>query len=165
MQNNNIKKDGQPENETRTSVPDLADATQTLAGMGHRLKIAREKTGITQAELAKLLGLSTSAIQNYEYGNNFPKYPHLVVLSEILKCSTDWILKGQDLQGMVRLQKEEKLGTKSKERVREVIILMERELERTKMYLAPEAKAAKVIEFIEAFEELQPVQTRETESV
>lgn len=58
-----------------------------------RLKDCRQKLNLKQADLAKIIGISKGSIQNYEAGM-LPKGEHLIKLSEVLQCSTDWLLKG-----------------------------------------------------------------------
>ena len=52
---------------------------------GDRLRWIRENKGITQGELAKAIGLSTSAIGNYERDYRKPDNPTILKLAEALK--------------------------------------------------------------------------------
>lgn len=61
--------------------------------LGHRVKSARQKIHLSQAELARKVGVSTTTIQNYESGQ-FPKGEHAVGLAVALGCSLDWLLAG-----------------------------------------------------------------------
>ena len=62
---------------------------------GKRLKELRESFGLTQSDLATKIGVSITTIQNFE-ANNLPKSQYVIKLSEILNCSTDWLLKGSN---------------------------------------------------------------------
>ncbi len=42
-------------------------------GIGYRIKEARENLGFTQTELGKLIGVTGSAITNYENETSHPK--------------------------------------------------------------------------------------------
>ena len=44
-------------------------------GIGKRIKEARERLGMTQNELADLVGVTGSAITNYEKETSHPKEP------------------------------------------------------------------------------------------
>lgn len=57
------------------------------------LKELREKSGLTQSELAKALSVNRSSIAKWE---NYDVYPHAKIISkisEILECSTDDLLR------------------------------------------------------------------------
>lgn len=66
---------------------------ETLDAFGERLKARRDFLGLTQDFLAQKTGISRAAIQSYEAGK-IPKGDYLLVLSELLECSVDWLLKG-----------------------------------------------------------------------
>lgn len=47
------------------------------------LKSAREIRGMTQAEAAKLIGISTDTLGNYERGKSYPDIPVLRKIEEV----------------------------------------------------------------------------------
>jgi DNA-binding NarL/FixJ family response regulator len=57
-----------------------------------RLKLLREKHGMSQNELATLLGLSRTSISNYEIGNAEPSLTILSKIATILNTSTDYLI-------------------------------------------------------------------------
>jgi transcriptional regulator with XRE-family HTH domain len=57
-----------------------------------RIKLLREKAGLSQTELSRLLSLSRSSVCAYESGLNVPSAQILVELSKILGVSVDSIL-------------------------------------------------------------------------
>jgi transcriptional regulator with XRE-family HTH domain len=59
--------------------------------LGTRLKEARKKLGITQEKLAKMIGVSKSAIGNYENGTSSPNEPILIALLEALKIDANYL--------------------------------------------------------------------------
>ncbi len=61
-----------------------------------RLKNLRIKHGYTQAELASMLGISTSAIGMYEQGRRQPDNRLLKKISELFSVSTDYLLSNED---------------------------------------------------------------------
>ena len=66
-----------------------------------RLRKLREKMGYSQSKLAKKIGVTTTSIQNLEY-KGLPKTGvNLALLAEVLKCSADWLLYGEE-KGVVK---------------------------------------------------------------
>ena len=61
-----------------------------------RIKTLRESGGMTQAELAKRLGISRSSVNAWEQGISSPSTQYVVELSHIFKVSTDYLLMSQD---------------------------------------------------------------------
>lgn len=57
-----------------------------------RIKNLREKTGITQSELAKLLGITRSSVNAWEMGISVPSTQYLVELANTFHISTDYLL-------------------------------------------------------------------------
>lgn len=57
-----------------------------------KLKQLRREHGYTQAEFARLLGVSTSAVGMYEQGRRKPDGEALARIAAILGCSTDELL-------------------------------------------------------------------------
>ena len=60
--------------------------------LGERIKAARIQAGLTQEELADRIGVSRGAVARWELGEIEPKLRNLVVLSELLNVSTDYLL-------------------------------------------------------------------------
>lgn len=60
--------------------------------IGDRIKEIREKNSMTQAFLAKKLGISRSAVNAWEMGVSVPSAQYLIELSKLFKTSTDYIL-------------------------------------------------------------------------
>lgn len=54
-----------------------------------QIKTYRLKRGLTQSELAQLLGVKRSTVTAWELGNNSPRAAMLVKLSSILNCRID----------------------------------------------------------------------------
>ncbi len=53
----------------------------------------RKKNGITQRELAKMLGVSQPTITQYETGARKPDIVTLKKLAKLLNCTTDQLLE------------------------------------------------------------------------
>jgi len=57
-----------------------------------RFRELREKQGLTQKEIGKRLGISDSAVNNYESGKRHPEYPMLVKIANFFGVSTDYLV-------------------------------------------------------------------------
>lgn len=62
--------------------------------LGVRIAFARHNLGLSQAELARELNISASALGMYEQGRRNPPQDILVALSQKLHVSTDYLLTG-----------------------------------------------------------------------
>ncbi|MDR3154504.1 MAG: helix-turn-helix domain-containing protein [Deltaproteobacteria bacterium] len=60
--------------------------------IGSRMAQRRKELGLSQANLGKVLGLSSKAVCNYEVGRREPDMDTLAKLAKNLKCSADWLL-------------------------------------------------------------------------
>lgn len=63
--------------------------------LGQRIALLRRQAGLSQAELAARMGISASAVGMYEQGRREPSVDALVMLSEIFRVSTDYLLTGR----------------------------------------------------------------------
>ncbi len=59
---------------------------------GQKVKKLRVKAGLTQTQLAKALGISTSAVSMYEQDNREPNRDTLLALSSFFGVDTDYLL-------------------------------------------------------------------------
>lgn len=57
-----------------------------------RIKALREQQSITQAALAKRLGITRSSVNAWEMGISVPSAQYLVEVANIFKVSTDYLL-------------------------------------------------------------------------
>ena len=64
-------------------------------GIGKRIKEARENVGITQAQLAKNIGVTPSAITNYENETSHPKENILYNLMNELKVDANFLFQDE----------------------------------------------------------------------
>lgn len=73
--------------------PDTPEAeAERRRKYGARIKAARNRAKLTQAELAAKLGIVPQGVANYEAGRSEPSTRNLIVLSNVLGVSTDWLL-------------------------------------------------------------------------
>lgn len=75
--------------------------------IGKRIKLLRKKKGLKQDELAAAIGLSPSAVSNYEQGTREPKEDTLKALVEVLDSTPDYILWGIESSSRPILTAEE----------------------------------------------------------
>lgn len=66
--------------------------------IGARIKELRKKRGINQTELAKAVNSSTTVISMIESNKGNPTVEVLNALSEYFDVSTDFILKGKEIE-------------------------------------------------------------------
>lgn len=57
-----------------------------------KIKILREKRGITQSELANRLGITRSGVNAWEMGISTPSTHYIVILAKFFNVSTDYLL-------------------------------------------------------------------------
>ena len=57
-----------------------------------RIRQAREKRNLSQADLAKIAGLQPAAISHFETGQRAPSFENLRKLSDALNISVDYLL-------------------------------------------------------------------------
>ena len=69
-----------------------------IDGFPERLKSARKNKGLTQEQLAALLGVTNSTVQNYERGISLPRGGTIRKLPEVLDCSGFWLMGGEEYQ-------------------------------------------------------------------
>lgn len=62
-------------------------------GIGKRIKEARERLGLTQEELGALVGVTGSAITNYEKGTSHPKEPVMYGLIDALDVDANYLFQ------------------------------------------------------------------------
>ena len=68
--------------------------------IGSQIARLRQKRGMCQAELAKLLQISASTVGMYEQGRRLPSLNMVVRLSQVFGVTTDNLLTGKDPQSM-----------------------------------------------------------------
>lgn len=73
---------------------------------GKKVKELRIRNNLTQKELAKLLGISTRSLINYETGRCYPRQASVVAgLADILKVSADYLLSDEEVKEAARAEK------------------------------------------------------------
>lgn len=57
---------------------------------------AREKSGLTQREVAEKIGIDQSAVSLWETGKTAPRASILIKLSELYHCTVDDLLRDEE---------------------------------------------------------------------
>lgn len=60
------------------------------------LRMARKSKGLTMKELGEKVGVSESAISQYETGKREADFETILKIGEVLDCSIDYLLRGAD---------------------------------------------------------------------
>lgn len=100
--------------------------------IGARIARARRESGLTQEELASLVGVTARSIQGYEAGRVVP-YRHLSRLAEITDRELGWFLESDDSAALAHVAARlvtvvEEVAEEAR-RIREVAERLERLLE------------------------------------
>ena len=61
--------------------------------IGTRIKQAREQMGLSRNEFAKIIGVTPSAVSNYENGISSPKEPVMFSILSALKCDANYLFQ------------------------------------------------------------------------
>ena len=67
-----------------------------LLTLADKIKTLREQAGLTQAEVARQLGISRAGVNAWEMGLSVPSTPYVVELAKKFGVSTDYLLGMED---------------------------------------------------------------------
>lgn len=85
---------------------------------GEKIAQCRKEKGLTQAELADLMGVSRQAVSRWESDLAFPETEKLLKLSKLFGCSTDWLLNYNEENFNVHAEVEEEVKSDDEEPVK-----------------------------------------------
>lgn len=83
-----------------------------------KIKRLRQRSGMTQSELAERVGVSLRSIQNYELGLRYPKRDILARLCTVLDVSVEYLVSGSD---RFLMDAEEEGGARGKRAAQQLI--------------------------------------------
>ena len=63
-----------------------------LFSLAERIKTLRERTSLTQSDLARQMGLTRSSVNAWEMGLSVPSTQYVVELAKTFEVSTDYLL-------------------------------------------------------------------------
>ena len=67
--------------------------------VGEKIRNLREEKGLTQPELAKLVGVSNGTVSFWENGENEPKASYVRKLATVFEVTSDYLLGLEDETG------------------------------------------------------------------
>lgn len=114
--------------------------------IGYRLKLLREQSGHTQAEIAALSGVAQSKISRYESGERLINTESLLALSRCYHVSIDYILIGSEVKEHSILEMFENVSNITGLSIKAVAVLYL--LKRGTLKGVEESKSTKKLEFI-----------------
>lgn len=76
--------------------------------IGSRIKERREELGITQTQLAEMIGVTKGAIGNYETDANSPKASIMYKIFQVLQCDANYLYQDEigEAESNMLLQEE-----------------------------------------------------------
>ncbi|MEM1344039.1 MAG: helix-turn-helix transcriptional regulator [Pseudomonadota bacterium] len=77
----------------------MDDYSEDAATFGDRLALAREGLGLSQAQLARRLGLRVQTVRNWEGDRSEPRANKLQMLAGFLNVSMVWLMTGEGAGG------------------------------------------------------------------
>ena len=86
-------------------MSDTSDTRNLMASnqpMGARLKVAREKAGWSQRELAQRLGVELDSIAAWERDDREPRANRIMMLCGVLGVTLKWLLEGHEDEQMAQ---------------------------------------------------------------
>ena len=82
----------------------------------------RNVKGISQEELASLMGVTRQAVSKWETDQTLPDSEKIIRLSEVFGVTTDYLLKGKEIDPMdIYSQHDSKAGTDMSAEVTEIL--------------------------------------------
>jgi transcriptional regulator with XRE-family HTH domain len=67
-----------------------------MAGIGNRIKKAREATGMSQAEMGRRLGVTRSGVSQWENERTAPTTRNISAIAVLLDVSWEWLTTGRE---------------------------------------------------------------------
>jgi len=69
--------------------------------IGERIKKLRDNAGLSQAELARKLGISRSSVNAWESGFSAPTAAYIIEMAKLFHSTTDYILELDNCEKIV----------------------------------------------------------------
>ena len=68
-----------------------------MSTINDRIRVARERKGLNQSELAMALAVTPQTVQQWEAGKTSPRNKKIDALAKILDVTSDWLLTGREV--------------------------------------------------------------------
>lgn len=129
-------------------------------GFGKRLLKVRETLGMSQREMAKLMGVSERVYLDYEKDKKKPTYEKLLPLSR-KKVNLHWLLTGQGEMFAKQEPKEKTISTGllDRELVQKIFEVLEDYYRQGLLKNVPEEEIMEVVKFV--YKRVKPIKERE----
>ena len=103
--------------------------------IGERIRICREREGISQEELAHRIGKHANTVARWERDELVPRCTSVAKLAEVLNTTSDYLLGKTDAMGAANPQKETplKANLSPKTKSNEWMLVYERDGERMEL--------------------------------
>lgn len=82
--------------------------------LGQRLYQLRQDKGLARTALAIKIGVSKTAIKNWEDDENVPKIEYLKLLADYFHCSIDYLLRDESKENLPKKVEEQKIPVLNK---------------------------------------------------
>ncbi|BEP30273.1 helix-turn-helix domain-containing protein [Helicovermis profundi] len=69
-----------------------------MSTIGNRITILRNQHGMTQKKLANLADITEASLSRYENGLREPKISTIIKLTNVLKCTVDYLVGNTDIK-------------------------------------------------------------------
>lgn len=117
---------------------DVADKNQQLMKtVGRAIAKYRQAAGLTQAQLAEILGIGNDAVSRMERGNTVPTLLRLLELSEIFQCEMADLITESSNRSIDQARMLEQLLNQLKSEDRAELISLLQQMIRWKLANAP----------------------------
>ena len=63
-----------------------------MESTGKRIKYWRKRRGMTQQDIAKIIGVTNMGVSRWERGENMPSLDHAMMLADLLKVSVEELI-------------------------------------------------------------------------
>lgn len=78
--------------------------------LGSRIRQARKQAGLSQAELGRMLGLSSQAVSQWETGKTIPESDRLADIARLTDVHSGWLIDGDDISQPIPIGKRSEFG-------------------------------------------------------
>lgn len=81
--------------------------------IGERIRLERQKLGVSQSELSEMMSLSRTMCGQWERGTSIPSTLHLSRLADILDVSFEYLAKGR----VIKTNEKPAISTENQEKI------------------------------------------------
>ena len=108
-----------------------------LNSLGERIAYARERTGLSTAQLARRLGVKSRTLANWERNETEPRANRLVMLAQLVGVAPAWFFEGQEdyapdatTPGLAQIKEQLDLAKRTVEHLTNIVETLETMIDR-----------------------------------